>query len=134
MDNCTEILLEGDNVTVTCYKYVFAIGTAIGVSGGFITALGLIMSAVAGFWLFWYDLIKKKGSAFFFCVLLQYTIAFSVPVIIILVTLVIPNDIQTQPHVVFQVICLITTFSFSFLFPWWQFSQISDKKKTKTIQ
>ena len=59
--------MEGDDITVTCYKYVFAIGRAIGVSGSIITAIGLTFSAAAGFWLFLYDFIGKKGCTFIIC-------------------------------------------------------------------
>ena len=132
VDNCTGIILEGDHITVTCYKYVFDIGTAIGVSGGTITALRLTFSAVAGFWLFWYDFIKKKG-AFKICVLLQYIIALFAPVIFVLVTLVIPNkylqSFQLQKHVVIQICCLSITLLMSLAFPWWRFSQDSDSQK-----
>ena len=135
VDNCAEILTEGDNITVTCYKYVFDIGTAIGVSGGIITALGLTMSTAAGFWLFWYDLIKGKRCAIIICVLLQYIIALSFVVIIcyILVTYVIPpkkhpKSLQLQYHVVFQIICLSMTLFMGLAFPWCLFSQDSNSK------
>ena len=127
VDNCTEILMEGGNITFTCYKYVFAFGTAIGVSGGFITALSLIFSVIAGFWLFWYDLIKKKGSAFKICLLLQYTIAFSVIVIISIPILKLPIRFQLQPRDVIERMSLIVTLFFSLGFPWCYFSQIFDK-------
>ena len=126
IDNCTEILMEGDNITVICYKYAFDIGMAIGVSGGIITALGLIFSASAAFWLFWYDLIKEEGRACIICVLLQYIIALSVPAFAI-VTLVIPHryleSLQLQPHVTIQIVCLSLTLFMGLAFPWWKFSE-----------
>ena len=128
VDNCTEILMKGDNITFTCYKYVSDIGMAISVSGCTITALGLISSALATFWLFWYDLIKE-GCTFFFCVL-QYIIGLFVPVIFVLVTLVILQkyleSLQIQHHVIIQVGCMIVTFFMGSTFSWSCFSQDSD--------
>ena len=139
VDNCTEILMEGDNITVICYKFVFAIGTAIGVSGGIITALGLTMSAVASFWLFWYDCIKGKRWACIFCVVvLQYFIAVTVPVIIVVVILVIPHryleSLQLQPHVAIQISCLSITFFLGLALPWWRFSQDSQDPRRNLSQ
>ena len=128
VDNCTDILLANETTTVTCYKFSLAVGTAIGVSGGIITALGLTMSVVSGFWIFCYNLLEGNVRAFKVCKFVQISIAFMVPITILIILTLIEikfSSLQLQPHTIIQVFCLSLTFIMGLAFPWWHYSRQS---------